>query len=72
MRLPVNTAKARLIVWRMAKALLRERIKEARQQKLRLERHYKQTVYVHFLVAPQLLYNWRGGPAGMVAEYTKK
>ena len=37
-RLPVNTAKARLIAWRTAKALLRERIKEARQQKLRLEK----------------------------------
>ena len=38
MRLLVNTAKAKPNVWRMAKALLRERIKEARQQKLCLEK----------------------------------
>ena len=36
--LPVNTAKAQHIAWRTAKALLRERIKEVRQQKLHLKK----------------------------------
>lgn len=37
MRLSVNSKKASHITWRVAKTLLREHIKEARQQKLHLE-----------------------------------
>ena len=80
MQVLVSSAKASHIAWRMEKALLSERIKEARQHKLHLKGQVAQQtktlqtlcdnrVSVVFLPQPV---DWMFGQDGMATEYMRR